>query len=196
MHFAPHLVPEIDVYGCIILGAKKFVLYPQIIDEESFIIEFAVVDSIGVYCRNELTLQWLINMVFILYSDSRIHEPNVKKKDLGTPPPCGLRFSWFWEFHLFWDEPPPHPHPHPAPQLSKNDVACLNLQMISKNTQEFYFYRFIVPKYSLYQKNRLFTKWLSQCPYLCHRLKPRSGVRISLSRREIIPHIGHDSSRP
>lgn len=87
MHFAPHLVPEIDVYGCIILGAKKFVLYPQIINEESFIIEFAVVDSIGVYCRNELTLQWLINMVFILYSDSRIHEPNVKKKDLGTPPP-------------------------------------------------------------------------------------------------------------
>lgn len=142
MHFAPHLVPEIDVYGCIILGAKKFVLYPQIIDEESFIIEFAVVDSIGVYCRNELTLQWLINMVFILYSDSRIHEPNVKKKkDLGTPPPpCGLRFSWFWEFHLFWDEPPPpHPHPHPAPQLSKNNAACLNLQKISKNTQGFFF---------------------------------------------------------
>lgn len=139
MHFAPHLVPEIDVYGCIILGAKKFVLYPQIIDEESFIIEFAVVDSIGVYCRNELTLQWLINMVFILYSDSRIHEPNVKKKI--SEPPRGLRFSWFWEFHLFWDEPPPHPppHPHPAPQLSKNDVACLNLQMISKNTQEFFF---------------------------------------------------------
>lgn len=50
-------MPEIDVYGCIILGAKEFTLYPQIIDEESFIIEFAGVDSIGVYCRNELTLQ-------------------------------------------------------------------------------------------------------------------------------------------
>lgn len=77
-------------------------------------------------------------------------------------------------------------HPPPPPPRTptfKNDVACLNLQMISKNTQEFYFYRFIVPKYSLYQKNILFTKWLSQCPYLCHRLKPRSGVRISLFRQ-------------
>lgn len=113
MHFAPHLVPEIDVYGCIILGAKKFVLYPQIIDEESFIIEFAVVDSIGVYCRNELTLQWLINMVFILYSDSRIHEPNVKKKDLGTPPPLWIKIFMILRisFILGWATPPPPPPP-------------------------------------------------------------------------------------
>lgn len=129
MHFAPHLVPEIDVYGCIILGAKKLVLYPQIIDEESFIIEFAVVDSIGVYCRNELTLQWLINMVFISYSDSRIHEPNVKKK-ISDPFPCGLGFSFF-----FWMRPPPPPR---TPTF-KHDASCLNLHIISKNTQGFFF---------------------------------------------------------
>lgn len=139
MHFAPHLVPEIDVYGCIILGAKKFVLYPQIIDEESFIIEFAVVDSIGVYCRNELTLQWLINMVFILYSDSRIHEPNVKKKDLGTPPPCGLRFSWFWEFHLFWDEPPPPPTPTPHPNFQKTMLRAWIYKWFLRTPKNFIF---------------------------------------------------------
>lgn len=58
MYFARYLVPEIDVYGCIILVAielREFLLYPQIIDEESFIREFEVVDSVGVYCTYELT---------------------------------------------------------------------------------------------------------------------------------------------
>lgn len=56
MYFVFYFVLEIDVYGCIIFGVKKFVLYLYIIDEELFIIEFVVVDFIGVYCRNELIL--------------------------------------------------------------------------------------------------------------------------------------------